>query len=94
MLRLFASSNELSGLHLRRYSAPITKSRLGTGSDVAHVWFFFVAFGLVLTSYILRYYFYPESGVWGWELGLFRVFRWLTLLIAVICLLFLSIPYG
>jgi hypothetical protein len=42
---------------------------------LAHVWFFFVAFGLVLTSYIPRYYFYPQSGVWGWELGLFRTFR-------------------
>lgn len=54
---------------------------------LAHVWFFFVAFGLILTSYILRYCLYPQSGVRGWELAFFKSFRWLALFLAVVCLL-------
>ncbi|MFN5513166.1 MAG: HpsJ family protein [Cyanobacteriota bacterium] len=54
---------------------------------LAQVWFFFVGFGLILASYILRYHFYPQSGLRGWELALFKGFRWLVLFLAVVCLL-------
>jgi hypothetical protein len=54
---------------------------------MAQVWFFFVGFGLILTSYVLRYHFYPGSGLRGVELGLFKSFRWLALFLGVVCLL-------
>jgi hypothetical protein len=54
---------------------------------LAQVWFFFVGFGLILISYVLRYHFYPQSGLRSWELGLFKGFRWLALFLAVVCLL-------
>jgi hypothetical protein len=54
---------------------------------LANVWFFFVAFSLILVSYVLRYRLYRQSDIQGWELILFRGFRWLAVLISVLCLL-------
>ncbi|MFN5516499.1 MAG: HpsJ family protein [Cyanobacteriota bacterium] len=58
---------------------------------LSQVWFFLVGFGLILTSYILRYHFYPESKIRGFEIVLFRWLRWLILSISVICLLIIPL---